>query len=51
MQMNPYLSFNGPCEAAFKFYERCLAPESARFSITPASATTRSEQQVSQRFS
>jgi len=24
MQMNPYLSFNGDCEAAFKFYERCL---------------------------
>jgi PhnB protein len=24
MQMNPYLSFNGQCEAAFKFYERCL---------------------------
>jgi PhnB protein len=24
MQMNPYLSFKGDCEAAFKFYERCL---------------------------
>jgi PhnB protein len=24
MQMNPYLSFNGQCEAAFEFYERCL---------------------------
>ena len=24
MQMNPYLSFNGQCEAAFKFYEQCL---------------------------
>jgi PhnB protein len=22
--MNPYLSFNGHCEAALKFYERCL---------------------------
>lgn len=22
--MNPYLSFNGQCEAAFKFYEQCL---------------------------
>jgi PhnB protein len=22
--MNPYLSFNGECEAAFKFYEQCL---------------------------
>jgi PhnB protein len=24
MQLNPYLVFNGQCEAAFKFYERCL---------------------------
>ena len=24
MELNPYLSFNGKCEAAFKFYERCL---------------------------
>jgi PhnB protein len=24
MQMNPYLSFDGKCEAAFKFYEQCL---------------------------
>ena len=24
MQVNPYLSFNGQCEAAFTFYERCL---------------------------
>jgi PhnB protein len=24
MQLNPYLSFNGRCEQAFKFYERCL---------------------------
>ncbi len=24
MQLNAYLSFNGQCEAAFKFYERCL---------------------------
>ena len=24
MQVNPYLFFNGQCEAAFKFYERCL---------------------------
>jgi PhnB protein len=24
MQVNPYLIFNGECEAAFKFYERCL---------------------------
>ena len=24
MQWNPYLEFNGQCEAAFKFYEGCL---------------------------
>ncbi len=24
MQVSPYLSFTGQCEAAFKFYERCL---------------------------
>jgi PhnB protein len=24
MQLNPYLTFNGDCEAAFKFYERTL---------------------------
>jgi PhnB protein len=24
MQMTPYLSFNGQCEAAFRFYEQCL---------------------------
>ena len=24
MQLNPYLNFNGQCEEAFKFYERCL---------------------------
>jgi PhnB protein len=24
MQMTPYLSFKGECEAAFNFYEKCL---------------------------
>ncbi|ESA32060.1 glyoxalase bleomycin resistance protein dioxygenase [Leptolyngbya sp. Heron Island J] len=24
MQLSPYLSFDGCCEAAFKFYEQCL---------------------------
>jgi PhnB protein len=24
VKMNPYLSFNGDCEAAFRFYEECL---------------------------
>ena len=27
MQMNPYLSFNGQCEAAFKFYEQSLGAQ------------------------
>ena len=27
MQMSPYLSFSGDCEAAFKFYERHLGGE------------------------
>ncbi|HKQ79620.1 MAG TPA: VOC family protein [Blastocatellia bacterium] len=27
MQMNPYLSFKGECEAAFKFYEQCLGAQ------------------------
>ena len=24
MQLNAYLIFNGQCETAFKFYEKCL---------------------------
>jgi PhnB protein len=24
MQLNPHLTFNGRCEAAFQFYEKCL---------------------------
>ena len=27
MQLNPYLTFNGTCEAAFKFYQQCLGGE------------------------
>jgi PhnB protein len=27
MQLNPYLLFNGQCEAAFKFYEKILGGE------------------------
>jgi len=27
MQMNPYLSFKGECEAAFTFYEQCLGAQ------------------------
>jgi PhnB protein len=33
MQLNPYLQFNGQCEAAFKFYEQCLGGKTA-FKIT-----------------
>jgi PhnB protein len=24
LRLNPYLSFNGQCEAAFRYYEKCL---------------------------
>ena len=27
MQVNPYLSFKGDCEAAFKLYEQCLGAQ------------------------
>jgi len=27
MQVNPYLSFKGQCEAAFRFYEQCLGAQ------------------------
>src|SRR6185503_17464964 len=43
MQLNPYLTFNGQCEAAFKFYEQCLGGKivaMATYAGTPA------EQQV-----
>jgi len=38
MQMNPYLSFKGDCEAAFQFYERCLGAQPGvmfRYAGTP----------------
>jgi PhnB protein len=38
MQMNPYLSFNGDCEAAFKFYEECFGAKlgnTFRYAGTP----------------
>ena len=38
MQMSPYLSFKGECEAAFKFYEQCLGGQIGaifRYSWTP----------------
>jgi len=28
MQVNPYLFYDGSCEAAFKFYEKCSAQRS-----------------------
>jgi PhnB protein len=40
MQMNPYLSFNGQCEEAFKFYEQCLGARLGlifRYAGTPLS--------------
>lgn len=39
MQVNPYLTFNGQCEAAFKFYERALGAKieaQMTFAGTPA---------------
>lgn len=51
MQLNPYLLFNGQCEAAFKFYEKCLGGkivtkvthgESPMAKDTPRNDTTRS---------
>src|SRR6266540_3981196 len=42
MQMNPYLSFKGECEAAFKFYEQCLGGQPGaifRYAGTPLAKT------------
>ncbi|MGD9723494.1 MAG: VOC family protein [Pirellulales bacterium] len=39
MRLNPYLTFNGQCEAAFKFYEKCLGGRIEamfKFGDTPA---------------
>ena len=48
MQLNPYLSFNGQCEAAFKFYERllggkieCIMPYESRPTDYPVPAEWR----------
>ena len=38
MQLSPYLSFKGDCEAAFTFYEQCLGGQLAsifRYAGTP----------------
>ncbi len=43
MQLNPYLFFNGDCEAAFKFYEECLG---GRIEAMRTHAGTPAEEQV-----
>lgn len=43
MQLNPYLFFNGDCEAAFKFYEQCLG---GKIEAMMTHAGTPAEQQV-----
>jgi PhnB protein len=43
MQLNPYLSFNGQCEAAFKFYAQCLGgkiEESMTYGSSPMADQT-----------
>jgi PhnB protein len=43
MQLNPYLTFDGQCEAAFKFYEQCLG---GKIVAMVTHAGTPAEQQV-----
>ena len=46
MDLNPYLMFNGQCEAAFKFYEKCLGGKivaSQTFGDSPMAEKTPSE--------
>lgn len=43
MQLNPYLFFNGDCEAAFTFYEQCLG---GRIEAMRTHASTPAEEQV-----
>jgi len=46
MQLNPYLNFNGQCEAAFRFYERALGAKIEcllRYEGTPAAAHSPAE--------
>ena len=44
MQLNPYLNFNGQCEAAFKFYEKSLG---GKIEAMFTHAGTPAEQQTS----
>jgi len=46
LQLNPYLHFNGQCEAAFKFYEQCLGGKIVAlltYGETPAKKDTKPE--------
>src|SRR6202451_3426460 len=43
VEMNPYLNFDGQCEAAFKFYEKCLG---AKITFMMPHAGTPMESQV-----
>jgi PhnB protein len=43
MKLNPYLLFNGQCEAAFKFYEKCLG---GKIEVMMTHAGTPAEQDV-----
>jgi|SRR5580698_4086138 PhnB protein len=43
MQLNPYLNFDGQCEVAFKFYEKCLG---AKITFMQPHAGTPIENQV-----
>jgi PhnB protein len=48
MQLNPYLTFNGECEAAFKFYERILGGKIGfmmRYQESPMAGQTPAEWQ------
>lgn len=43
MRLSPYLAFDGQCEAAFKFYERCFGSKIAmlmRFGESPMAEQT-----------
>jgi PhnB protein len=46
MKLNPYLTFNGQCEAAFKFYEKCFGGKIAmmmKFGESPMAEQTTPE--------
>jgi PhnB protein len=48
MQLNPYLMFNGQCETAFKFYEKCSGGKLAAmvtYGESPMAEQTSSEWQ------